>query len=354
MERMERFNGAILGCAVGDALGYLIEFMNMKSIQKKYGPHGLRTVLKLASNGNKSIISDDTQLALFTMDGLLWATHDDLPLEEGLHRSYLRWYYTQTERLPAPMIATWMKQQPHEGTYGYDVMAERDLFARRAPGKSCLIALATGTQFSADNLPNTCRSSTVLSRAIPIGLWYTGEPDKAFAAAKAAALLTHGSPVAYFTAATLAAMMSLLASGKEMGAAITGGLRILQAEDEDNDILKAVLRAVDEAVTDRNPVRVMKKIGLGWKAEEALALSIYCILKTTNVKDAVLMACNQDGDSDTCGAVCGSMTGALYGPTAIPKSWTHNMECIDILKQVTNILYYVRYGQDEAAAAVGE
>lgn len=339
MERMDRFNGAMLGCAVGDALGYLIEFMNMKSIQKKYGPHGLRTVLKLSSNGNKSIISDDTQLALFTMDGLLWAKEEQLPLAEGLHRAYLRWYYTQTERLPDPMLAPWMKQQSHEKNWGYDIMAEKELWNRRAPGKSCLIALATGMQFSLERRANTCRSSAVLSRAIPLGLWAAGDPEKAFAIAKEAALLTHGSSTAYFTAATLAAMISLLVAGKEMGAAITGGLRILQQEDEDNDILKAVLQAVDEAVTDRNPVRSMKKIGLGWKAEEALALSIYCILKTSNVKDAVLMACNQDGDSDTCGAVCGSMTGALYGPASIPKSWTRNLEGIDLLHHLTNAIY---------------
>ena len=99
MESAERFTGCMLGGAVGDALGYLIEDMDLKTIHKKYGPYGLRTILKLASNDKKSVVSDDTQMALFTADGLLWAAHDQLAPEDGVYRSYMRWYYTQTERL---------------------------------------------------------------------------------------------------------------------------------------------------------------------------------------------------------------------------------------------------------------
>lgn len=351
METVERFMGAMVGSAAGDALGYLIEFMNMKSIQKKYGPYGLRTILKLEANGKKSIVSDDTQLSLFTIDGLLWAAYSGLTQTEGLHRAYIRWYYTQTERMVSPSWAVWLKRQEHEVHWEYDMMAEKALFARRAPGKACLMALAAGNVFSREVLANTCRSSTALSRAIPIGLWHAGSPEEAFSAACDAALLTHGHADAYLTAGTLGAMIAFLAMGKEMGTAITGALRILQNYDEGTNVLKSVLEAVDEAVTDRNPVRSMKKIGLGWKADEALALSVYCILKTASVKDAVLMACNQDGDSDTCGAITGALTGALYGAQSIPKNWQSNMECMELLRHLTACMYQCRAKNpvDEAA-----
>lgn len=142
MDGAERFVGCMLGGAAGDALGYLIEYVDLKTIHKKYGPYGLRTVLKLEANGKRGIISDDTQLALFTADGLLWAKYDGLAPEEGLYRSYMRWYYTQTERIIRPEHARWMKKQAHEESLGYDLMGEPLLFARRAPGKACLIALA--------------------------------------------------------------------------------------------------------------------------------------------------------------------------------------------------------------------
>ena len=73
----------MLGGAVGDALGFVIGKDDLKTIHKKYGPYGLRTVLKSAKNGNKSIISDDTQLSLFTADGMLWADHDGLEPTEA-------------------------------------------------------------------------------------------------------------------------------------------------------------------------------------------------------------------------------------------------------------------------------
>lgn len=340
METVDRFMGAMTGSAVGDALGFLIEFMTMKNIQKKYGPYGLRTVLKLECNGKKGIISDDTQIALFTADGLLWANEQDEPAIKGIYRSLMRWYYTQTERIVRPEQGAWNRCQPHETRHGYEMMAEKELFARRSPGKACLVSLATGNLFSLAQRPNQCQGSTVLSRAIPLGLWYGGDPEAAFATAVDAAVLTHGHPHAYYGAGTLAAIISLLAVGKEMSASFAESLRILQHQGEGSEtVLKAVIHAVDEAVTDRNPVRAMKKIGLGWKADEALALAVYCVLKTSSLKDAVLMACNQDGDSDTCGALCGAMTGAMYGAASVPKHWLRNLECLPLLQKLTTCVY---------------
>lgn len=71
----------MFGGAVGDALGFVIEFDDLKTIHKKYGLYGLRTVLKSAKNGNKSLISDDTQLALFTADGSSGPTTTDWNLQ---------------------------------------------------------------------------------------------------------------------------------------------------------------------------------------------------------------------------------------------------------------------------------
>ena len=103
MDTCDRFLGCMLGGATGDALGYIIEFDDWYTIRKKFGPYGLRTILRMDANGRKGIISDDTQMSLFTADGLLWAAHDALPPEEGLYRSYMRWYYTQTKQVVQPV-----------------------------------------------------------------------------------------------------------------------------------------------------------------------------------------------------------------------------------------------------------
>ncbi len=283
---------------------------------------------------------------------MLWADHDGLEPSDGLYRAYMRWYYTQTERIIHPEQEKWMKRQPHEVDFDYDIMGEEALFARRSPGKTCLTSLASGKKLTRQEpLNHSCGSSTVM-RAAPIGLFYAGDPEKAFAVGCQAASLTHGSPEAYLSTATLSAMIASLAAGKDISAALGGALRILQADPEGTPLMKTILRAVDEAVTDRNPVRSMKKLGLGKKADEALALAVYCVLKTGHLKDAVLMACNQDGDSDTCGAICGNIMGTQDGVQAIPKSWRGNLECDDLIRKLSQCLYDHHQTSQEESEAV--
>lgn len=67
----DRIRGSLIGGALGDALGYPVEFMSRKQISAKYGSKGI-TAFDLASNG-KAVISDDTQMTLFTANGLLFS-----------------------------------------------------------------------------------------------------------------------------------------------------------------------------------------------------------------------------------------------------------------------------------------
>lgn len=64
--RSDKIKGCLIGGAVGDALGYPIEFMSIEQIRYKYGPSGITDYVDTQ-------ISDDTQMTLFTLDGLLYA-----------------------------------------------------------------------------------------------------------------------------------------------------------------------------------------------------------------------------------------------------------------------------------------
>ena len=78
----ERIRGSLLGGAIGDALGYPVEFMDRNSILEKFGKNGLSEFCSFDKNGY-AVISDDTQMTLFTANGLLygitrWCTHGTL------------------------------------------------------------------------------------------------------------------------------------------------------------------------------------------------------------------------------------------------------------------------------------
>ena len=81
--RLSRYKGCLLGGAVGDALGYPIEFSGETSIFYRYGENG---ILELSQAGEPALISDDTQMTLFAIEGIL--IHD-------LNAAYLEWYGTQ-------------------------------------------------------------------------------------------------------------------------------------------------------------------------------------------------------------------------------------------------------------------
>ena len=106
MRDLNKFKGCLVGGAVGDALGYAVEFMPASSICKKYGESGIS---EYELHGGVAEISDDTQMTLFTATGLLTGTTREMTrgimgdyAECYIAHSYRDWYRTQTETYPLP------------------------------------------------------------------------------------------------------------------------------------------------------------------------------------------------------------------------------------------------------------
>lgn len=76
----EHFRGCLLGGAVGDALGAPVEFASLEAIKSRFGPAGVTSLR--GHPGGKNIITDDTQMTLFTAEGLLRAITRQL--EKGI------------------------------------------------------------------------------------------------------------------------------------------------------------------------------------------------------------------------------------------------------------------------------
>ncbi|MBR4026097.1 MAG: ADP-ribosylglycohydrolase family protein, partial [Lachnospiraceae bacterium] len=71
--KLEKMKGCMFGGAIGDALGYAVEFRRAKDIFHIYGKHGIQDYELFHG---KACISDDTQMTLFTANGLLCAYTD--------------------------------------------------------------------------------------------------------------------------------------------------------------------------------------------------------------------------------------------------------------------------------------
>ena len=98
--RESRIHGCLLGGALGDSLGYAVEFDDISTIRARFGPDGLRDFSALDGGSH---FSDDTQLTLYTVDGLLealeWANSGvAADTNACLWLAYLRWLATRVSR----------------------------------------------------------------------------------------------------------------------------------------------------------------------------------------------------------------------------------------------------------------
>ncbi|MFD5567734.1 ADP-ribosylglycohydrolase family protein [Streptomyces cadmiisoli] len=322
-----RVRGCILGGALGDALGYPVEFSSLYRIRRDHGPLG---ATGLVADGQNVVgrVSDDTQMTLFTVEGLVRAHRrhglDGLgeaapPLVRDAYRDWLR---TQQEHGPDPA---------HTGPTG-GLVTEHWLYARRAPGNACLSGLAEDhVPLPPAELgppgpvnPGSKGCGTVM-RSAPFGL--TGaSAESAFGLAARCAQITHGHPTGYYAAGALAAIVAHLLSGDSVEGAVLRALRLLGRHPGHEETTAALEAALDLAAQGDPTAEKVEKLGAGWVAEEALAIGVYCALARLRVADALLLSVNHSGDSDSTGSLCGNILGARYGDVALPHEWVAQVE----------------------------
>ena len=340
---LSAIRGSLVGGAVGDALGYPVEFMDWARIQKAHGPQGIQKY-ELDFEEGSAVISDDTQMTLFTANGLL--TGDTCNALQGVNYSpvssiydaYRDWYFCQQSMHLPPKNRSWLSVIP-------------EMHKRRAPGNTCLSALRMGRPGDLDEPVNFNKGCGGIMRVAPIALWDQGKrpiEEIDLLGAKAAAL-THGHPLGYMPAAALVHLVSRAAFSDRGG---TDGLYAVATDCRetmgrlfsDNGFLPELLRIMDQAVAfsrnDRPDVENIHAIGGGWTGEEALGIALYCSLKYQNdFSGAMAASVNHSGDSDSTGAVTGNILGAWLGYEAIEEKWLKDLELRRVLLEMANDLY---------------
>lgn len=333
MDYLNKYVGCLIGGALGDALGYPVEFMSKHEIISQYGKNGIEN-LSVDSKSGKALISDDTQMTLFTADGLIWShlrcSERGIGSYEGSGtlQSYYRWYYTQTGDINNN---SWLKKQPHETDnfivkYEKTIMEYQELFVRRAPGNSCLSALTQERMGTIEEPINDSKGCGGVMRVAPVGLFLHKYPREAMIHGMGIAALTHGHPTGYISAGAFAVLIAELINGKNIAESLNYTFELLNEFDTNKETTLALKKAVELAKSDLNSSSAISQIGQGWIAEEALAIAVYCALKENDFKKSLQMAVNHDGDSDSTGAICGNIIGAYGEMKLIPDDWLKLLE----------------------------
>ena len=219
MTQRNQVLGCLLGGAVGDALGAPVEFMSLAEIRREFGLDGIADYAPVY--GRHGSITDDTQMTLFTAEGLIRArVRHDLrgicnPVAVVRH-AYLRWLLTQDEE-PG-------KAAGEVGRDGWLIQVE-PLWSRRAPGSTCRRALKHAD--SDLRVRNNSKGCGGVMRVAPVGL-IAGSAASAFEFGCETARLTHGHPSGYLSAGYLAALVNSLLEGVHVNDAAKAAISLLR------------------------------------------------------------------------------------------------------------------------------
>ena len=286
-EFMQRAMGAVLGSAVGDALGAPFEFGPSGAYSAAF-PEPVRGGCGEMQGGRgwkPAEFTDDTQMAIIQAESLL-ANH-------GLDETEL------FER-----FRMWASDANDVG------------IQTRAVLGSDLVGSAAATEHY-ERTGRAAGNGTIM-RAAPTAvlLARAGEEDSA-EFARRTAVLTHGDPAAGWGTAILHTMIRAALLGDEPWAALT---RALASLPDDQHIYRQILR---DDWTPQEGVRFEGgddlPNGTVWTC---LAQAVWAVRASDSFSDAIITTIDLGGDTDTVAAVAGGLAGAIWGVAAIPSRWT--------------------------------
>ncbi len=343
----DAIRGCMIGGAVGDALGYAVEFDGENKIFGKYGPGGIQAY-ELNRVTGKAIISDDTQMTLFTATGLLTAkTEKQLRgIDERpylyVEMAYKDWLVTQDydfeeAREMGDSRISWLMDVP-------------ELFAARAPGLTCLAALRSEKPVGdyIRNPRNNSKGCGGVMRVAPVALAYPEiDVEQLDREAAYVAAITHGHSLGWLPAAVMVHIIHRTVftdeerSLKDLTIEARDTVRRLFADDGNIDAMCALLdQTIELSENGDDDLINIHRLGEGWVGEEALAIALYCCLRHPDDFDAAIIASvNHKGDSDSTGAIAGNILGAKLGLSAINGKWLDDLELKDVILEVADDLF---------------
>lgn len=278
-DKLSRYEGALLGVAVGDALGAPLEFMQAEDIKKKYG-----TVRDMLSGGWLNVIpgevTDDTQMTIAVAEGIK-ANPDNPYCEIG--KRFIDWYDTNPKDIG--------------NTCRTVISSARDQSENQIDWWKIALDVYTITN-------GKTAGNGALMRTIYPAMFYNECPGNV---AKAIGAMTHyhaDSDVAIFNYVTVISEILEVPEKIDVGWA------------------KERIEFRMKAVRDRLDGRSSRPSGY---VIDSAVCAMDAIRYTSSFKEALIYAVNLGGDADTIGAITGGLAGAIYGSKEIPLRWLNRL-----------------------------
>ncbi len=307
--RKARLLGAVLGGAIGDAIGHPTEFIrSFDAIRQRFGPDGVTGYELWRTEGGRRFApyTDDTQMAECVLRALLWGRERGADLDATMQDL-------------AGRFVTWAKT-PQGG--------------HRAPGNACLAGcrdLERGVAWHEAGGATAGGCGSVM-RAYPFGLVLAHDLERAEAWAVAHSKLTHRDPIALAASAAMAVGVARVMRDEPVERVLSE--MVAAACRYSPKTAGMMARAIDEAWSGVGPETTLERLE-GWAAHEAIAAAVYLFARhPDDPRAAILEGANTPGDSDSLATLAGALVGARVGIGAFPADWVRDLERADELSSL--------------------
>lgn len=310
MPHCDQVLGCIYGLAIGDALGFPVEFYDLAAILKEFGPDGISDLIT-PYHGRFPLgtYSDDTQMSLAVANGLLTSKNvlDVEDVMQHITKEFIGWCNSPTNN--------------------------------RFAGRTCISGcknLERGIHWKESGSQES-KGCGAAMRTAPIGLFYENI-GKVVEISYAASICTHAHPTGVATGIATAVLVHLALHHCPLEQMIEHTVEMTNPYDTLHEF-SAIMQKVKKVVHEP-PATAIPQLGQGWIGEEAVAISLYAFLHSPqDFRKTLVAAVNLTGDSDSTGSIAGAISGAYNGIAAIPKEWCEKIENASGLSKVANAIW---------------
>jgi len=302
----KKFRGCILGLAIGDALGYPVEFIRTREeILIVTGGTGITDL------PDPALYTDDTQMTISVGNAILRSGDDIGLFMTCLTDEFLKWL--ELQNIPEH---------------------------RRAPGHTCMTAcrnLKAGVKWEDAGVPASLGCGSAM-RSAPIGLFHS-KVEKLVDFAIDSSKITHPAELALCGSVGTALLTHLALKNEPVGVWAAELLKVVSINSEFTQIIR---EAAEHAALRTDPDFVLSDrcLGEGWTAHEAVASALYCCMMfPDSYEKAVLLGANAVGDCDSIACIAGAWMGAKFGIDAIPAKWVEKIENKEMLTALADALH---------------
>jgi ADP-ribosyl-[dinitrogen reductase] hydrolase len=291
----DRYRGALMGLACGDAVGTAVEFMP---------PGSFPEVTDMIGGGPFELTAgqwtDDTSMALCLAESLLYRKGCDP--KDQMNR-YCNWWQ-----------------------HGYLSSTGQCFDIGNATQTALSRYLETGETFSGSTDPRSAGNGSLM-RLAPVVLFFRPDLAACLHHSEVSSRTTHAAPEAVECCRLMARVMFAILHGAPKQELLLGA-----GEGIGEPAVRQIIET-NYATLKREEIK-----GSGY-CIESLTAALWAFLSTRDFKSAILRAVNLGDDADTTAAICGQLAGAYYGVEAIPRTWRKRLAMTDYIDQIARRLF---------------